>query len=267
MKIRYRHYAGFCFRWLRANGIAITANDHRVASLKDKYKGRRCFIIGNGPSLRITDLDKLKNEITFASNKIYLAFDQTQWRPTYYSVIDVLVAENNRSEINELNLFKVFGETVRPYFRKAKDILWLKMLRAPGFNRNYAGRFSTNALKGVYGGASVVYSQIQFAFYLGIKEVYLIGVDYSFEVPKPTGQQCESGEILEHRGENNHFHPEYRKLGERWTTPLLDLQYKAYLAANATFTEHGGKIYNASRKTALDVFTQVNFDHIIAKID
>ncbi len=264
LQSRGRYYGGFLFRWLRSNDIAITADDKNIASFKNKHEGQRCFIIGNGPSLRIADLDKLKNEITFACNKIYLAFDQTQWRPTYYSVTDKLVAENNTAEISQLNLSKIFNDTVRSYFRNEKDIAWLKLLPPPAFNKKQV-RFSTNALRGVYGGGSVIYYQIQFAFYLGFREIYLIGVDYNFEVPTPTGQQCESGEILEDQGEKNHFHPDYRKPGEKWTMPLLDLQYNAFLAAKSTFIEHGGIIYNASRKTALDVFPQVNLDDVVSK--
>ena len=43
-----------------------------------KYEGKRCFIIGNGPSLKLEDLNRLKNEITIASNKIYLIFNKTE---------------------------------------------------------------------------------------------------------------------------------------------------------------------------------------------
>ena len=46
----------------------------KLGALKDKHKGERCFIIGNGPSLKQTDLTKLKNEYTFGLNRIYLAF-------------------------------------------------------------------------------------------------------------------------------------------------------------------------------------------------
>ncbi|HEX2981653.1 MAG TPA: hypothetical protein VHO48_15415, partial [Anaerolineaceae bacterium] len=34
----------------------------RLAELKDTHRCERCFIIGNGPSLRNTDLSRLKGE-------------------------------------------------------------------------------------------------------------------------------------------------------------------------------------------------------------
>ena len=263
LKDQFRRWLAFGHRCLNARGIALTANDRRIAALKDIHHGRRCFIIGNGPSLRIEDLARLKDEITFACNKIYLAFDQTPWRPTYYSVLDVLVAEHNWAAISALKLRKIFHEAVRPYFKDATDVIWLKGLAMPRVAGDYQGEFSTSVLNGVYGGWTVLYPQIQLAFFMGIREIYFIGLDFSFDIPKSTGRTCRSGEILEHQGETNHFHPDYRKPGETWTVPLLDLQYKAFSAADRTFKKHGGRIFNASRNTALDIFPTVNFDDII----
>ncbi len=38
--------------------------------------------------------------------------------------------------------------------------------------------------------------------------------------------------------------------------PRVDLHYKAFQAAHAAFAADGGVIYNASRKTALDVVSE-----------
>ena len=82
-------------------------------------------------------------------------------------------------------------------------------------------------------------------------------------VPKPTGELSERGEtVVENVGEVNHFHPEYRKLGEKWTLPRLDLQYRAFSCAKTTFEEQGGLIANASRSTALDLFPLVELESL-----
>ena len=44
--------------------------------LKGKHRGKRGFIIGNGPSLKNTDLTKLEDEFTFGMNRIYLLFPE-----------------------------------------------------------------------------------------------------------------------------------------------------------------------------------------------
>jgi len=53
----------------------------RLTALKDKHRGERCFIIGNGPSLRNTDLSCLRNEYTFGMNRIYLISRKSGLKP------------------------------------------------------------------------------------------------------------------------------------------------------------------------------------------
>jgi len=54
----------------------------KLAALKDSHKGERCFLIGNGPSLRQTDLTLLKNEFTFGFNRIFLAAEELNFTPS-----------------------------------------------------------------------------------------------------------------------------------------------------------------------------------------
>ena len=58
----------------------------RLTEMKDIHRGRRAFIIGNGPSLKQTDLSKLKGEITFAMNRFYLAFPDLGFTTSYICV-------------------------------------------------------------------------------------------------------------------------------------------------------------------------------------
>lgn len=64
-----------------------------LSKLKEKYKTeKRCFIIGNGPSINNTDLTKLKSEITFGVNGIFLKFPDIEFRPTLmFSWISICV--------------------------------------------------------------------------------------------------------------------------------------------------------------------------------
>ena len=67
------------------------------------------------------------------------------------------------------------------------------------------------------------------------------------------------------REEINHFHKDYRKIGEKWNRPNLDLQLKAFTKAKEYCDTYGIKIYNASRKTKLDIFNTVDFDQLFNK--
>ena len=66
-----------------------------LKSFFKKYENKRCFIVGNGPSLNIADLESIKNEITFGFNRIYYMFDKTDWRPTFYCSEDIQILQNS----------------------------------------------------------------------------------------------------------------------------------------------------------------------------
>lgn len=249
-----------------ALGQPLGPRDRRIDDLAGRHRGRRAFVLGNGPSLKVADLDLLQDEITFASNKIYLAFEQTPWRPTYFSVIDVLVARNNRDLIRHLDLDHLHSVKVQPALGKADDFLYFDTLPQLPVVGPHPG-FSRDLRAGFFGGRTVIYLQLQLAFFMGIREVYLLGVDFSFDVPKGsvTGQTSELGEaVIASQGEVNHFHPDYRKPGETWTMPKLDDQKRAFRCAREAFEGAGGKLINASRKTALDVLPVADLDEVLA---
>lgn len=246
--------------------ILININKHlfeKVKKFKNIHNGKRAFIIGNGPSLTIDDLHKLKNEITFASNKIFLAFDETEWRPSYYSVFDKLVVENCVTEIHSLiHCPKFFSHNYYPIIGETPEVYWLKQQTNFTNGERSVGGFSEDISQVIYNGSTVTYINIQLAFYMGIREIYLLGVDYSYpDQPNDTSD----GHVFIHEGgqSGTHFHPNYNKAGEKYFLPNQRVQYQAYQTAATFLHQHGGQIYNASRQTKLDVFPLVNFDEVL----
>ena len=128
--------------------------------------------------------------------------------------------------------------------------------------KNSQAMFSNYPTLGIYRGGSILYMQLQIAAYMGIKEIYIIGADFSFDVPKGTGKKSNVGEIVVNDDHVNHFHPDYRKKGETWAKPNLNMQQAAFESAKDYADKNGIKIYNASRFTKLTVFERVNFDEI-----
>ena len=64
------------FAWRKWTGLILTAHKSlktvlkQNTELKDKYKGKRCFILGNGPSLNSLDFSSLKDEYVFTVNML-----------------------------------------------------------------------------------------------------------------------------------------------------------------------------------------------------
>lgn len=247
-------------------GLHINYNS-RLASLHNIHKGKRCFIIGNGPSLNITDLEKLKNEITFASNKIYLAFQYTKWRPTYYSLEDSSFARNHWSEISKIrDTIQILPDILDFFMPRIKTAIYYNLkwesLWDKEFNYPDPPHFSTNALECIYAGCTVTYTLLQMAFFMGIREIYLIGMDFNYSIPKDV-KVDENGAYISNGIENNHFLPNYHKPGDYWSKPRVHMMLKAMEAAKSAVTNHMGNIYNATKGGNLEIFPRVDFDSLV----
>ncbi|TNE67294.1 MAG: glycosyltransferase [Alphaproteobacteria bacterium] len=237
-----------------------------LAEFKDIHKGRRAFIVATGPSLKVSDLDMLKDEITFACNKITLAFDETDWRPTYYSIIDSLVYETFDVDWSKLPTINFFPEDLRAKYGFLKDTYFVKNRRPIYDGDQRIFEFGEDLTQGAAGGYTVVYLMMQLAYFMGIEELYLIGLDFSFSFNNVSDEKTVKGEaVIVNEGEVNHFHKGYRPDGEKWTMPRLDLQEQAFAKAKETFEAAGRKIYNASRATKLELFERADFDTLMAE--
>lgn len=226
-----------------------------LARFKDIHKGKRCFIIGNGPSMRIEDLNTLRehNEICFGFNKIYRIFNQTKWRPNYFCMTDLRVMLESRNElikndygIDAENCFWMDGlYGFLPYGN------YIHMITEP-FAPNLPRR-SPDITKGVYNGCTVVYEfGINIAIYMGFTEIYLVGVDCSW-----------TGKLTD---ECNHFIKDnfYESEKSKWegiNPPTTDVML-AYEEAEMYSRKSGFRIYNATRGGKLEVFERVNFDEL-----
>lgn len=233
-------------------------DESRLAAHEGKHLGKRAFLVGNGPSLRMEDLDRLKGEICFAANKIYLAYDSTDWRPSYYCCCDPQVSVNIQDRIRELDTTTFLANSTCFYGERLANGFVL-----PYFFRNRPPmgsdpRFSEDPIHGVYDGGTVVYMMMQLAWFMGVREIYLIGMDHSFKIP-----DGRKGELLEGGG-RNHFHPDYRPKEEYWSVPDFEFMDRSFAYAARFFEERGGRVANVSRKSALSVFDRLSLDSVLS---
>ncbi|MGB7401733.1 MAG: 6-hydroxymethylpterin diphosphokinase MptE-like protein [Arcobacter sp.] len=233
-----------------------------IRKLKNKYKDKRIFLLGNGPSLKIEDLELLKDEITFASNKIFLAYEHTKWRPTYYLVEDDLVYKQNYKKIKGISdSIKIFPQYSLAWENPIDDAYYFNMKYCP--DRDDFPQFNPNPIEGMFWGSTVIFTMIQWAIYFGCKEIYLLGVDFDFTESKKYVINEDNRKDLICEGEVNHFHKDYRKIGEKWNLPNLDVQYKSFLKAKEYAEINNINIFNISRNSKLDIFEKIEFDKIL----
>lgn len=227
--------------------------------LKNIHEGQRCFIIGNGPSLLIQDLERLSGEVTFGMNGIYKIFNKTKWRPTYYCIQDRLLITNNFKEINmsdNMNKFIGVAETKR--YPKIENAIYIK-INTENFYPNLP-KFSDDIRKEVFEGYTVTYMCLQIAVYMGFKEIYLLGIDHNYSVTvMPDGSLKEDKNVKDYFAEDN-IKKKQSENKQQVNYPQLYKTTLAYESAKLYADEHSIKIFNATRGGKLEVFDRVNID-------
>ncbi len=248
----------------------VTENDRALLALRGIHRGRRCFVVGNGPSLRLTDLTAICDDITIASNRIFLALGDVSWRPTYYTVTDPLYSELDRDRIARLDLVKIFPDYMRRILGRGTpqgaqgSTLFYRPLRSRFTpSGEYLGRFSADALKGFHPGRSVTVLNIQLAHYLGCNPIYLIGVDGHYRLSGEVEHRAPYGKILVSRGELNHFHEDYRAPGEPYQVPEPELVEAGLRACREYLEAEAVDLRNASRSTRVQALECVSLDELI----
>jgi hypothetical protein len=219
--------------------------------MKGLYDGKRCFVIGNGPSLNKMDLSPLKNEYTFGMNRVYLAFEEWGFTTDFLVSINDLVIEQCYQDFSDLSIPKFFSWHSRRFFQSdhhlGSDTHFL-------FTTYTGPRFAKNATARLWEGATVTYVCLQLAYHLGFSEVILIGVDHNF---KTKGKANET--IVSTGADPNHFDEKYFGKGFRWQLPDLETSEMAYRMARDYYAASGRKIIDATVDGSLQVFPKIEF--------
>jgi hypothetical protein len=242
-----------------SKGFYLTSNEHKLASLKDSMKGKRCFIIGNGPSLNDLDLTLMKGEYTFGVNAIYLNYEKMQFHPTYYVVEDYLVAEDRAEEINKYDgpKIKFFGTFLDYVLKADKNTVKLNVI-VNYEAENFKPFFAIDCARKVGVGGSVTYICLQLAYHMGFESVYMIGFDHHYTIPNDAA--TDNTAVIESKSDDpNHFAPGYFGKGYRWHDPNVSRMEEGFKVAGQVFEAHGRKVYNATKGGKLEVFERKNY--------
>lgn len=245
-----------------------SAENKRLLTLKNKYRGKRIFILGSGPSLNDTALEKLENEYTFGVNRIYLLYERIKWRPTFYTVNDWEVGPDNANEIQQLKGTQFFCPTrFRGLFGKNQNTYMYRSCH----EADIGSAFSYDLTEGAVMGGTVLTLVIQIAYYMGFDPIYLIGVDVNYTIPdsvKQSGKRFSNGNLqfLESTEQDvNHFDPRYFGKGKRWHNPNTDNMIVGFEKCKKAIAKRGRSIFNATVGGKLEVMKRVNFDSLFTK--
>lgn len=226
----------------------------------NKYAGQRCFLIGNGPSLRAEDLTRLHEggEISFAFNRVYNIFDQTPWRPTFYISQDEKMLAGCADVVNGQELLTKFIPI---------QLNWWHDIRIDGSTYyNIIDQqvddplkfgFSDDIAHEIFNSSTVMYTAAQIAAYMGFAKIYLIGVDHHFHI-----SQNNKGEILVDNTVKDYFSDKYNEDKVNLYIPNTEKSTLTYVAMKYHCEKRGIQVLNATRGGKLEVFPRIPFDSL-----
>jgi len=240
---------------------------------RDCHKGKRCFIIGNGPSLKTQDLSPLGNEITFVVSFFYKHSIIEKWQPKYHFLADPAFFDGTEPFLeseHKISIAEFFNQLRTKLYSTSFFVpIWgAKKIVENGFlpfERTYFVPFQGLLSKGVSelpdftkavpGVQSVSQIAIMAAIYMGCSPIYLLGLDHNW---------------LANWGHDPHFY------GTSAMIPDKIPSFKSELEANLSLwygyehllnltTTRGIKILNATKGGLLDVFERVDYESLFEK--
>ncbi|MCD8237351.1 MAG: hypothetical protein LUD00_12070 [Prevotellaceae bacterium] len=255
----------------RERGKKPSKNDAALIALKNSKKGESCIIVGNGPSLRISDLEAIYKSgmDSFGLNKINQLYDKTSWRPTYMVVHDhrFLISGESTMDI-EKYIGEIQDEKTRIVFLRRqigkcfppelnKKILYFRM---PLKN---AHQIDPTPIKGdislqLEDLGLVTSAAIEIAMYMGYTSIYLYGQDFKYDrYIDIDGNYVDSKE-------SEAYAEGIQNKAEKYKKDYHDLRkaFRGFRECKIYAESHGVSIFNATRGGNLEVFPREAFENV-----
>ena len=235
------------FLWIFSNKAKI--NKEELKKFKNIHEGERCFLICNGPSLKKTDLNLFKNEFSFGLNRIYLNYPNMNFEPNYIACINNLVLSQFSEDFAKQKIPLFLNWNSRSKLTKTKNTHFI----GKGFVMN---EFSKDISKSIAPAGTVTYAALQIIYYMGFKEVIIVGMDHNFHY---SGKPNEAQERTDNN-DVNHFIPNYFPKGSKWEIPDLASSEYFYNIAKNQFNNDNRIIYDATINGKCDVFLKKDLE-------
>ena len=257
-------------KWEKVNSLSIKEDLARNIRFKDAHEGERCFILGNGPSLKEIGLSLLKDESVFTVNNFCEVKDFDKVRPNYHLWLDgAFFGLRNDSSQDIDKILERYEKTAAadpecfvPIEAK-KFILENRLDKKLRFNYIFPGLpeaqtaedIRTDLTKSVNGYKTVVQYAIAIAIYMGFKEIILLGCDSTnILMHINTRLYGKSSEL--HAYEKGEGAQQARQLTRSWKfSELLNDQYllfREYDNLAEYCCKKGINLYNCSSQTLID---------------
>ncbi len=249
--------------------------------VKNRVKDGRCFVLGNGPSMKSQDLSFLKDEAVFTVNQIARNEQFGYFNPVAHFWMDYNFFKEDNQGNADSELLKCFQKAAMSsemcfYPLEKKEFIEKNMLTQNAYYikqklKTYDGfNAKIDFAKVVPGFSTVVHYAICMALYMGYKEIYLLGCDgtsilstinavlerenctYSYEVDEKEKKRME--EMVKNASVTDYAYSYYSSL-------------KEYEILIKYCNRHGVKLINCTAETALDMIPKMQYEAVVNQMD
>jgi len=235
----------------------------RNAKFRNMYAGRRCFVIGNGPSLGKQDFSLLANEVTIAMNAFNKHPIIEKWQPTFFCMADPPQTET--PEQLALDLENIAAQAHffliehKERFDKYKylhpeTVYYLKTIWPPLYDWPAREKCPLDLTRTMPAFRNTSLMAIAIALYVGCSPIYLIGLDHDWLAERNvcTHFYTTSPQDVRHADLSDWS---YRRLVE-----MVLMVWRTHESIRDLANRMGVTIYNATGGGYLDVYPNIEFN-------
>ncbi len=164
---------------IKKNDLDIVAKN---AKLKNQYNGKRCFILGNAPTIKDIDITLLKDEYVFVMSTFYNHPDYSKLNNSIFSSVHLTGSKKYEENLKWMRAIDENTKSTKIFFFDlaqkqmieenhlfvGKDIYYIA-------SANIKRSFDISTLTKSY--ETNVIQTLEIAMYLGFKEIYLHSVN------------------------------------------------------------------------------------------
>lgn len=250
--------------------------------LKNSHVGERCFILGNGPSLKRIDLKALSDEFVFTCNYFNLVEGYQDAKTNFHLWMDLNLFDMRPEVKSDPEMVKkCFSDISKeapmcfipavayPFVKKQEldKLLNIRYIHPKRPIRN-SKIYDIDLTKSVYSCATVVQYAVQIAIYMGFSKIYLMGCDSTNIITHLNailGQQCEG--LHAYSSDKENTEKAVKELMNTWKTNrfLYDhyILFRGYELLNEYCDKKGIKLLNCSDPTLITEIERISFDDVI----
>lgn len=253
----------------------------RNQKFKNAYSGKRCFILGNGPSLKKVDFSSLKDEYVFSVNQLPRNADFVNLNTTFHlwsdwrffdlkkeneedmELLDVMKKVNTANNCPAVFYLNIAYNMVKEFqLDKELDIYYYEHVK-----RQNGLPEEIDFTKLVPQFSTVIHYAVCLAVYMGFSEIYLLGCDCSGFLSTAEIRLGEAENALYGYPVTQNEKKRMEKVANQtkfrdelaWYVELFD----DYKLVNDYCEAHGVKLYNASQTTLLETVRRIDLETVL----